>query len=211
MLRSILNSLVVSQALVARPSSVESMALVRLAVGQAVLVTPMGAAGNGGLEIIEGVARVFCPCEETRDMTLAFLKPGDMLCTDRLCRDGVCVEALTPLAFCSHRDITDSDYSDVVNEWTFQLLRLSHIGSAEKRLQALLALLVNRLGRRCGNWYKLPFRLTHERIGELIGTTRVTTTRLISRLRTAQLLISTSTEPFVQVSPELVARSPLAT
>ena len=35
---------------------------------------------------------------------------------------------------------------DSVNEWTLQLLRIRHLGSAELRLHALLALLVNRLG-----------------------------------------------------------------
>jgi CRP-like cAMP-binding protein len=82
--------------------------------------------------------------------------------------------------------------------------------SAEQRLHALLALLVRRLGRRCGAWCDLPFRLTHERICELIGTTRVTTTRLISRIRQAQLIEVPSGEAGLRLAPVLVESAPLA-
>ena len=98
---------------------------------------------------------------------------------------------------------------DPVNEWTLQLLRIRHLGNAEQRLQALFALLVNRLGRRCGDWCQLPFRLTHERIGELIGSTRVTSTRLISRLRTADLLKAPPGDPTLSLSPDFIESSPL--
>ena len=53
---------------------------------------------------------------------------------------------------------------DAVNEWTLQLLRVRHLGQAEQRLHALLALLVNRLGLRCSDAFQLPFRLTHDRL-----------------------------------------------
>ena len=100
-------------------------------------------------------------------MTLAFLQSGDQLRTDRLCSEGVCVEALTDLSFHSNAEISDNSGFDAVNEWTLQLLRIRHLGNAEQRLQALFAILVNRLGRRCGQWCELPFRLTHERINWL--------------------------------------------
>ena len=98
---------------------------------------------------------------------------------------------------------------DAVNEWTFQLLRISHLGNAEQRLQALVSILVNRLGRRCGQWCELPFRLTHERIGELIGSTRVTSTRLISKLRSSELLIAPIGTQTVSVAPSFIETSPL--
>ncbi|KAF0652673.1 cAMP-binding protein [Cyanobium sp. Copco_Reservoir_LC18] len=66
------------------------------------------------------------------------------------------------------------------------------------------------MGRRCGPWCDLPFRLTHERIGELIGTTRVTTTRLISRIRAADLLEAPSGETGLRLAPALVDGAPLA-
>ena len=210
MLRSVLNCSVVALALGSRPPVIEPVSSVRLASGQTVLIDRVARSGGCSLEILEGIARVFCPCEDTQGMTLAFLQRGDLLCTDRLCSDGVCVEALTPLAFCRHAEELESDQLDVVNEWVLQLLRLRHLGSAEQRLQALLALLVTRLGRRCGDWCDLPFRLTHERIGELIGTTRVTTTRLMSRLRASQLQVTNTAEATVRLAAELVANAPLA-
>ena len=183
---------------------------VRMPVGQTVLLDPALRPAGSCIEVLDGMARVYCPCEETEGMTLAFLQPGDQLRTDRLCSEGVCVEALTPLLFRSDAEPRCCEGFDPVNEWTLQLLRIRHLGSAEQRLHALLSLLVRRLGRRCGGWCDLPFRLTHERIGELIGTTRVTTTRLISRIRQAQLLQVPAGESGLRLAPELVESAPLA-
>jgi hypothetical protein len=181
-----------------------------LAVGQVLLLDPSLRPCASGLELVEGVARVFCPWEESGGMTLAFLQSGDHLCSDRLCSEGVCVEALTPLRFRSDAQAHQGEGFDAVNEWTLQLLRIRHLGTAEQRLHALLALLVRRLGRRCGPWCDLPFRLTHERIAELIGTTRVTTTRLISRIRQEQLLTVPRDQPGLRLAPALVESAPLA-
>tara|TARA_Y100001968_G_scaffold316753_1_gene344986 strand:- start:187 stop:780 length:594 start_codon:yes stop_codon:yes gene_type:complete len=182
---------------------------IRMATGQSVLIDPSSRTGDTCLEVLDGIARVYCPCEETEGMTLAFLQSGDQLRTDRLCSEGVCVEALTPLCFRSDAESSENNGFDPVNEWTLQLLRIRHLGNAEQRLQALFALLVNRLGRRCGDWCQLPFRLTHERIGELIGSTRVTSTRLISRLRSSEQLKAPSGEPTLSLSPEFIESSPL--
>ena len=117
---------------------------------------------------------------------------------------------MTPLRFRRDAQADPGEGFDVVNEWTLQLLRIRHLGTAEQRLHALLALLVRRLGRRCGPWCDLPFRLTHERIAELIGTTRVTTTRLISRIRQEQLLTVPRDQPGLRLAPALVESAPLA-
>jgi len=184
---------------------------VRMPVGQTVLLDPALRPEGACIEVLEGMARVYCPCEETEGMTLAFLQPGDQLRTDRLCSEGVCVEALTPLLFSTEGEASAAITGfDPVNEWTLQLLRIRHLGNAEQRLHALLALLVRRLGRRCGDWCDLPFRLTHERIGELIGATRVTTTRMISKIRQAQLLEVPVGEDGLRVAPSLVESAPLA-
>mgnify|MGYP006276592401 FL=1 len=183
---------------------------VRLPLGQSVLLDPGLRPSGTCLEVIEGVARVYCPCEETEGMTLAFVQAGDQLRTDRLCSEGVCVEALTPLVFRTDADPCAAAGFDAVNEWTLQLLRIRHLGQAEQRLHALLALLVSRLGRRCGSWCDLPFRLTHERIGELIGTTRVTTTRLISRIRAERLIEVPAGSTHMRLAPALVENAPLS-
>ena len=191
-------------------ASPAALSAIRLPIGRSVLLDPGLRPAGSCLEVLEGVARVYCPCEETEGMTLAFLQAGDQLRTDRLCSEGICVEALTPLAFCAGATPRCGEGFDAVNEWTLQLLRIRHLGQAEQRLHALLALLVNRLGRRCGNWCDLPFRLTHERIGELIGTTRVTTTRLISRIRQANLMVVPSGELGLRLAPALIENAPLS-
>ena len=121
---------------------------VRLITGQSVLIDPASRPKGTCLEVISGVARVYCPCEETEGMTLAFLQSGDQLRTELLCSEGGCVEALTELSFESNVNIDANAGFDAVNEWTLQLLRIRHLGNAEQRLQALFSILVNRLGRR---------------------------------------------------------------
>ena len=116
-------------------------------------------------------------------------------------------EALTDLSFHSNVNISENIGFDSVNEWTLQLLRIRHLGNAEQRLQALFSILVNRLGKRCGQWCELPFRLTHERIGELIGSTRVTSTRLISKLRSSELLLAPIGTQTVSVAPSFIETS----
>ena len=173
------------------------------------MVDPSARQGGSCLEVLDGVARVYCPCEETEGMTLAFLQQGDQVRTDRLCSEGICVEALTPLSFRSDAEPLQGQGFDSVNEWTLQLLRIRHLGSAELRLHALLALLVNRLGRRCGDWCDLTFRITHERIGELIGSTRVTSTRLISKLRRQAQLATPDGQPSLRLAAALIEAAPV--
>ncbi|MEB3301737.1 MAG: helix-turn-helix domain-containing protein [Cyanobacteriota bacterium] len=209
MLRTIRNTVVLAP-VAPRPTAPSTGLPIQLQAGQCVLLDPGLRPSGACLEVLEGIARVFCPCEETEGMTIAFLQAGDQLRTDRLCSEGVCVEALTALSF--HRPELDGESLgfDAVNEWTLQLLRIRHLGNADKRLHALLSLLARRLGRRCGAWCDLPFRLTHERIAELIGTTRVTTTRLLSRIRSAELLMVPAGEPGLRLAPSWVEAAPLA-
>jgi CRP-like cAMP-binding protein len=187
----------------------DPVASIKLRPGQTVMVDPSARRGGSCLEVLEGVARVYCPCEETEGMTLAFLQEGDQVRTDRLCSEGICVEALTPLSFRSDAEPQEGIGFDSVNEWTLQLLRIRHLGNAELRLHALLALLVNRLGRRCGQWCDLPFRITHDRIGELIGSTRVTSTRLISKLRNSEQLDTPSGDNNLRLSAALIESAPV--
>ena len=187
----------------------DPVASIKLRPGQTVMVDPSARRGGSCLEVLEGVARVYCPCEETEGMTLAFLQEGDQVRTDRLCSEGICVEALTPLSFRSDAEPQEGIGFDSVNEWTLQLLRIRHLGNAELRLHALLALLVNRLGRRCGQWCDLPFRITHDRIGELIGSTRVTSTRLISKLRNSNQLDTPSGDNNLRLSAALIESAPV--
>ncbi|MFZ9850075.1 MAG: Crp/Fnr family transcriptional regulator, partial [Vulcanococcus sp.] len=46
---------------------------VRMPIGQTVLLDPGLRPEGSCIEVLEGMARVYCPCEETEGMTLAFL------------------------------------------------------------------------------------------------------------------------------------------
>jgi hypothetical protein len=185
--------------------------LVRIASGQTLLLDSSRFGPPGALEIAEGIGRLSCSCELGEAMTITFLQSGDQWHCQPGGAQAVFLEALTPLLLRPLPVKGDWAGSDPVQDWTLQLLRIRHLAKAEQRLHALLGLLVLRLGRRCGAWCDLPFRLSHERIAELIGTTRVTATRLMSQFRLAQLLDVPRQGAQMRLAPELVASAPLAT
>ncbi|KPQ34018.1 MAG: putative cAMP-binding protein [Phormidesmis priestleyi Ana] len=66
-----------------------------------------------------------------------------------------------------------------------KLLWLSTLGQRRTidRLLGFLTLLIDEHGEQCEQGYYLPFPLTHAQIGSAIGSTRVTVTRLMGKLR----------------------------
>lgn len=200
------------------PVSAPQVGCLQLAAGRSLLLPDRSTAADSGvLAVLEGVARVaceaVCPGVDCGAFTVAFLQGGEQVTLQQLCAEGIVIEALTPVRL---RLITASPEAalppvDPVSDWTLQLLRLRHLPLAERRLQALLALLAERFGRRCAGGYALPFRLSHGRIAELIGTTRVTTTRLLSRLRQQQLLIDGEADAALVLSAAWIEAAPLIT
>ena len=185
--------------------------LVQIAPGQSLLLDTGRFGPSAAIGIVEGIGRLSCSCERGEAITIAFLQAGDQWQCQRGCADAVCLEALTPLVLRPLHAQAETGGSDPVQDWTLQLLRIRHLAKAEQRLHALLGLLVLRLGRRCGAWCDLPFRLSHGRLAELIGATRVTTTRLMSQFRLAQLLEVHRQGAWMRMAPALVDSSPLAT
>ncbi len=183
--------------------------LVRMASGQSLLLDSGRFGPTAALEIVDGIGRLSCSCDQGEAMTIAFLQAGDQWQCQRACVQAVCLEALTPLVLRPLTPHGETVGSDPVQDWTLQLLRIRHLPKAEQRLHALLGLLVFRLGRRCGAWCDLPFRLSHGRLAELIGTTRVTTTRLMSQFRLAQLLEVPRQGAWMRLAPALVDSAPL--
>jgi hypothetical protein len=184
---------------------------VQIAPGQSLLLDTGRFGPSAAIGIVEGIGRLSCSCERGEAITIAFLQAGDQWQCQRGCADAVCLEALTPLVLRPLHAQAETGGSDPVQDWTLQLLRIRHLAKAEQRLHALLGLLVLRLGRRCGAWCDLPFRLSHGRLAELIGATRVTTTRLMSQFRLAQLLEVPRQGAWMRLAPALVDSSPLAT
>ncbi|MFY8147967.1 MAG: helix-turn-helix domain-containing protein [Prochlorococcaceae cyanobacterium] len=121
-------------------------------------------------------------------VTLGFLRSGDQLPLDLLRRSWLHLEALTPVELVEAGPGSLAEGASSLTDWTVSLLLVRHLGDAEQRLLALLRLLSERLGHRCGPWVELPLRLTHGRIAELIGHNRVTVTRQLSKWRQAGLI-----------------------
>ncbi|MEM9245170.1 MAG: Crp/Fnr family transcriptional regulator [Cyanobacteria bacterium P01_F01_bin.153] len=71
-----------------------------------------------------------------------------------------------------------------------KLLWLSTLGQRRTidRLLGYLTLLVEEFGQPCDQGYCLPWPLTHAQIGSAIGSTRVTVTRLMGKLRKRNLI-----------------------
>ena len=73
-----------------------------------------------------------------------------------------------------------------------KLLWLSTLGQRRTidRLLGFLTLLIDEHGEPCDQGYYLPFPLTHAQIGSAIGSTRVTVTRLMGKLRSGGMIQS---------------------
>jgi CRP-like cAMP-binding protein len=71
-----------------------------------------------------------------------------------------------------------------------KLLWLSALGQRKTidRLLGFLTLLIEEFGEPCNDGFCLPFPLTHAQIGSAIGSTRVTVTRLMGKLRQRELI-----------------------
>lgn len=143
-------------------------------------------------------------------ITLGFLQPGDHLSLDLLRTVRLHLQALTPALLESRGTPIPPVGATSLQEWTVALLMIRHLGEAEQRLQALLSLLVRRLGRRGPDGYELPLHLTHADLAELSGQNRVTVTRQLSRWRERGLILQAAHglndggERWLRLAPELI-------
>lgn len=167
------------------------------------------------LSISRGLVRVAISQPEQEALqaptiTLGFLQAGDHLSLDLLRTVRLHVQALTPSLLESHRSPIPPVGASSLQEWTVALLMIRHLGDAQRRLRALLQLLVRRLGRRGPAGYELPLRLTHADLAELSGQNRVTVTRQLSRWRELGLIEQASlgggegSERGMRLAPELI-------
>ncbi len=190
-------------------ASTASALRLRIAAGRTVLLDASLLQSSACLQVAEGLLRVAFSSSEigTTDdepITLAFLQSGDQLPLDLLRGAWLHLEAITPVQLEDGDPLLPSEGCSSLTDWTVALLLIRHLGDAEKKLLALMRLLSVRLGRRCGPWVELPIHLTHDRIAELIGHTRVTVTRQLSKWR-QQGLIETVPERrgLLRLAPEL--------
>ncbi len=194
---------------------VPAPAALRIAPGHTVLLDAASLERNSMelshcLSVAQGLLRVAVSgpdveALESESITLGFLQAGDQLPLDLLRRSRFHLEALTPVHLEEGAGLLPPEGATSLHDWTVALLLIRHLGEAEQRLAALLQLLVERLGRRCGDWYELPLHLSHQRLAELVGHTRVTVTRQLSKWRQAGLVAGdTNAQGGLRLSPELV-------
>jgi hypothetical protein len=165
----------------------------QIAVGHTMVLDADVLQRSSCLNVARGLMRVAISGLEWEPLdapaiTLGFLQAGDQLNLDLLRRSRLHLEALLPVELKDDEERLPSEGSTNLNDWTVALLMIRHLGEAEARIAALMQLLVERLGRRCGDWYELPMVLTHAQLAELSGHTRVTVTRQLSKWRKAGLI-----------------------
>ena len=145
------------------------------------------------INISDGIIRLATNQQQDgADITLAFLSHSESGLVHHPSNQQLHIEAITETTLEILKQPTpERGNKDVLSEWLFELHLIRNPRKAEKRLKALLELLVERLGKRTTEGFKLEFLLPHSRIAEIIGTTRSTVSRSIGSLReSGQIIIN---------------------
>ncbi len=136
-------------------------------------------------KIEQGVVRTLTWTEEGHIIGLGYWGPGDLIGQPLSKLDPYQVECITPV---TARLIPPSIWSSELNgilSYTQQAQELHSIVQCQKtdqRLLKFLAWLANKFGRIIETGTLIDLRLTHIEISEVIGTTRVSVTRVIQKL-----------------------------
>ncbi|MCB4388689.1 helix-turn-helix domain-containing protein [Synechococcus sp. MU1617] len=125
--------------------------------------------------------------KNAEDMTLAFACRADIF-KFQYPRDlEITIEAVADTTcFVKSRSKTKSNTSDSIMDWIIQLHIVRHEANLERRLMKFFELLMHRLGKRTSEGLLLEHTLPHARIAEIVGSTRSTVSRTISKLRKNQ-------------------------
>jgi hypothetical protein len=185
-------------------------ACLSIPVGHTLMLDASNFSRSTRLRVSEGLIRVaFSSVHiepmEAEPITLGFLQSGDQLPLELLRHSWLHLEAIKTTSLTDTSELSQGVEAISLNDWTASLLMIQHLSDSQQRLRALLQLLVDRLGQRCGSWYELPMRLKHERLAEMVNHTRVTVSRHMSRWRQAGLIDSDHHEHgHLRIAPELL-------
>jgi CRP-like cAMP-binding protein len=141
--------------------------------------------------IESGVVRVVTWLESGTVVTLGLWGPGDMVGKALSKADPYQVECLTAVeATLFPLDAWQGRAETLLSQvqQTEELLIIRSYRRADVMLVKLLSWLGNRFGRAVDQGKLIDLRLTHQDIAELLGTTRVTITRLFSQLEQQGLI-----------------------
>jgi hypothetical protein len=185
-------------------------ACLSIPVGHTLMLDASNFSRSTRLRVSEGLIRVaFSSVHiepmEAEPITLGFLQSGDQLPLELLRHSWLHLEAIKTTSLTDTSELSQGIEAISLNDWTASLLMIQHLSDSQQRLRALLQLLVDRLGQRCGSWYELPMRLKHERLAEMVNHTRVTVSRHMSRWRQAGLIDSDHHEHgHLRIAPALL-------
>jgi len=185
-------------------------ACLSIPVGHTLMLDASNFSRSTRLRVSEGLIRVaFSSVHiepmEAEPITLGFLQSGDQLPLELLRHSWLHLEAIKTTSLTDTSELSQGVEAISLNDWTASLLMIQHLSDSQQRLRALLQLLVDRLGQRCGSWYELPMRLKHERLAEMVNHTRVTVSRHMSRWRQAGLIDSDHHEHgHLRIAPALL-------
>ena len=143
------------------------------------------------ITVIKGVIRIGAEqskiTQTTSNLTLAFA------CRTETCRFSypenldIKIEAISDTSYFvkrTNQKISKGD--DTIMDWVLQLHFIRHERNVETRLMRLFQLLTTRLGKRTPRGLLLEHTLSHARIAEIVGSTRSTISRTISKLRKSE-------------------------
>lgn len=135
--------------------------------------------------IEKGVVRSFTWLEDATTVTLGVWGPGDVLGKVLSTADPYQLETLTPVEATLLPPAIWQKETAALIAHSQRLQELTVIRSSRRVEDALAQLLVwlgKRFGQVVAQGHLIDLRLTHQDLAELIGTTRVTTTRVINQL-----------------------------
>ncbi len=132
-----------------------------------------------------GIVRTMTILEDGTSITLGLWGPGDVVGRVLSKANPYQIECLTPV----EADLLPAARWDEATEAMIlhiqrsgELMEILHCRSAESSLLRLFIWLAKRFGQEVKQGQLINLRLTHQDMAELIGSTRVTVTRLLSDL-----------------------------
>lgn len=138
-------------------------------------------------------------------ITIGFLQAGDAIPLEMLGHACLYLEALQHTHLCDDHNPAGTDATFGLTDWTASLLAIQHLADSQTRLQALLRLLVEQLGQRCGAWYVLPMHLKQDCLAELVNHSRPTVCRHMSRWRQrGWIVVENSDAAPLKIAPALI-------
>jgi CRP/FNR family transcriptional regulator len=174
-----------------------------LAFGAKETLFEQGEASGWVYNLTAGSVRLYKLLPDGRRQVVGFALPGDFLGLSMSERNMFSADALTPTAACR---FSRQEYSDFLDAKPHLLRRLHSMASheltlaqdqmvilgrrtAEERIAAFLIGLRNRWMRISGNQVHIPLPMTRQDIGDFLGLTVETVSRMMTRLAREKAIV----------------------